>query len=211
MNATVIIISHAKDRRLYNITQNAVLTAKAPVIVLEQNPEVDNYLGCKTVYIVEPFNYNAFANIGVEMCDTEWIVISNNDVVFTDGWLDELLKADYPVVSPVCLNDLRFSGIKRNEIGDKTGVHLSGWCFMIHRNIWEKIGGFDEDFGFWCADNSLMEQLIKIGLMPMVVPTSIVRHLESETLSTVNNPEGLTHDQVRKYNKKYGRELFGLK
>ena len=211
MNVTLIIISNAKDRRLYNITQCAVQTAKCDVIVIEQNPEVDNYLGAQTVYTIEPFNYNALANRGVEMCDTDWIVISNNDVVFSDGWLEELLKADYPIVSPVCPNDHRFNGLKRNETGEQTGRHLSGWCFMIHRTLWEKIGGFDEDFPFWCADNSLMEQLIKIGVPPMVVPKSIVTHLYSQTLNTVNSKDDLTHDQVRKYNKKYGRELFGIK
>ena len=211
MNATVIIISHAKNRMLYNITQYAVITAKADVIVLEQNPEVPNYLGCQTIYRVEPFNYNAFANRGVELCETDWIVISNNDVEFADGWLDELLKADYPVVSPRSPQDIRQLDLKQNETGYQTGRHLTGWCFMIHRDIWNKIGGFDEDFGFWCADNSLMEQLIKIDLPPMVVPSSIVRHLESKTLVTVDGISDLTHAQVIKYNKKYNRELFGIK
>lgn len=210
MNVTVIIISHAKNRMLYNLTQHAVITAKANVIVLEQNPEVDNYKGCQTVYIIEPFNYNAFANIGVEMCDTEWIVISNNDVEFTDGWLDKLLDAAYPVVSPRSPKDERQLDLEQNETGYQTGRHLTGWCFMIHRTVWKLIGGFDEDFGFWCADNSLMEQLIKVDLPPMVVPKSVVRHLESKTLSTLSNFTDLTHDQVRRYNKKYGRELFGL-
>ena len=81
---------------------------------------------------------------------------------------------------------------------------------MIHRDIWKKIGGFDEDFGFWCADNSLMEQLMKIDLPPMVVPSSIVRHLESKTLETMDGISDLTHTQVRKYNKKYDRKLFGM-
>lgn len=211
MNVTVIIISNAKDRRLYNITQHAAITAKCDVIVIEQNPVVDNYIGCKTVYSIEPFNYNYLANRGVQMCDTDWIVISNNDVVFSDGWLEELLKADYPIVSPICPNDHRFLGLKENEIGNQTGRHLSGWCFMIHRSVWECIGGFDEDFPFWCADNSLMEQLLKIWVPPMVVPKSIVTHLYSKTLETVTDISGLTHEQVRKYNKKYGRELFGIK
>lgn len=210
MNVTVIIISNAKSRQLYNMTQEAVLFAKADVIVLEQNPEVPNYIGGKTVFTVEPFNYNYLANRGVEIADTDWIVISNNDVIFMEGWLEELLKPQYPIVSPKCPNDERQSAITKNTTGYETGVHLSGWCFMIHRDLWKKIGGFDEDFKFWCADNSLMEQLIKAEVPPMIVPKAIVRHLESKTLITVDNQHDLTHEQVRKYNKKYGRELFGM-
>jgi GT2 family glycosyltransferase len=192
------------------MTQEAVLFAKADVIVLEQNPEVPNYIGGKTVFTVEPFNYNYLANRGVEIAETDWIVISNNDVVFMDGWLEELLKPQYPIVSPKCPNDERQSAILVNTTGYETGVHLSGWCFMIHRDLWKKIGGFDEDFKFWCADNSLMEQLIKVEVPPMIVPAAIVEHLESKTLITVDNQHDLTHEQVRKYNKKYGRELFGM-
>jgi GT2 family glycosyltransferase len=144
------------------------------------------------------------------MCDTDWIVISNNDVIFMEGWLEELLKPQYPIVSPKCPNDERQSEITVNTTGYETGVHLSGWCFMIHRNLWKKIGGFDEDFPFWCADNSLMEQLIKVEVPPMIVPKSIVRHLYSKTLITLDSQHDLTHEQVRKYNKKYGRELFGM-
>jgi hypothetical protein len=44
----------------------------------------------------------------------------------------------------------------------------------------------------------------------MIVPKSIVRHLYSKTLITLDNQHDLTHEQVRKYNKKYGRELFGM-
>ena len=33
---------------------------------------------------------------------------------------------------------------------------LSGWAFMMKRDLWNQIGGLDNDFDFWFADNSLI-------------------------------------------------------
>lgn len=205
----VVIISNAKAPELHAMTVEAVKSANADVYVFEQNLDAE-YDDCKTVYtthIIKEFNYNKIANIGMEWCNSDNIVISNNDVIFQPGWAEELLKANYPIVSPVCPNDARQFNLDGNEIGDRTGRHLTGWCFMIRRSLWEEIGGFDEDFPFWCADNSLMEQLIKIGTLPMVVPSAKVIHLMSRTFKLSDNKQELTHDQVVKFNHKYKKSL----
>ena len=54
-----------------------------------------------------------------------------------------------------------------------------------------------------------MEQLLAIGIKPMLVKNSIVKHLGSKTLVTMENREELTRDQVKKFNKKYNKNLFG--
>lgn len=157
----------------------------------------------------QPFNYNQFANIGASHGKSEYICIANNDLIFYPGWFNEILKADYQIVSPRCPDDKRQQDIIENEIGEQVGRHLSGWCFVIKRSVWEQIGGFDEDFGFWCADNSLMEQLLAIGIKPMVLADSYVKHLGSKTLKTMDNREELTKGFVKKFNKKYNKNLFG--
>jgi hypothetical protein len=55
-----------------------------------------------------------------------------------------------------------------------------------------------------------MEQLKAADVAPMLVPSSKVRHLGSKTLKMTDDITDLTHEQVRKYNKKFGKELFGM-
>ena len=71
-------------------------------------------------------------------------MVSNNDVIFKEDWLFNLLKPNHPVVSPKCPKDQRQKGIKENTLGFEVGKHFSGWCFMIKRNVWEEIEGLDE-------------------------------------------------------------------
>lgn len=209
----IVILSNAKNKDLEQTTINCIEsiqknTKDCNIIVVEQNA-LANYKCNLTWYTKEKFNYNQFANIGASLGSNEWICIANNDLIFIDNWLDELLKIDNPVLSPRCPDDKRQQNINVFEKGTQVGRHLSGWCFVVKRKVWEQIGGFDEDFSFWCADNSFVEQLIKIGIEPVVVEKSIVHHLGSKTLKTVNNREELTRQQVIKFNRKYNKNLFG--
>lgn len=210
----IVILSNAKNKQLEQITIQSVITAKkytekANIIVVEQQKGVWYCQADNTITRQHKFNYNQFANIGASLGTNKYICIANNDLIFTEGWFEEILKANYPVCSPICPNDKRQKGINKNEIGDVVGRNLSGWCFVLERRVWDLIGGFDEDFSFWCADNSFVEQLKKINILPMLVPTSIVYHLGSETLKTADNRDELTRQQVIKFNRKYNQNLFG--
>ena len=208
----LIILSNGKNGSLRQMTQrciDSINDERCRIIVIEQTKF--KYKNCQTIHKPEQFNYNAFANYGAKMGSNEWIMIANNDLIFNSGWLDALM--DYPVVevmSPKCLNDKRQRMVLNNAYGYEVGKHLAGWCFMINRKTWEQIGGFDEDFAFWCADNSLVEQLKAIGVKPIVKPKAIITHLGSTTLATSTNRYELTRLQVLKFNKKYNQNLFGL-
>jgi GT2 family glycosyltransferase len=206
----VIILSNAIDASMKKMTQNCIDSIndnRCNIIVIEQTDTI--YKNCKTIHIKEKFNYNKFANKGALITDNEWLLIANNDLIFYKGWLDKLLAADYPIVSPKEPADKRQKDLKTgNHLGYETGRHLSGWCFMIRRDLYEHIGGFDEDMEFWCADNSLIEQLRAVKIPPMLVTDAIVRHFGSKTLNKSKNKEELTKKQVIKFNKKYNKNLF---
>lgn len=200
----LIILSNAKNEFLYQLTQNAINSVnddRCRIIVIEQTNK--KYQKAETIHIDIEFNYNKFANIGASHGTNPWIIISNNDVLFEKNWLNPLIDANHPIVSPVSPDSYGQRDIQTNLVGWKVGRHLSGWCFMIKRDIWIQIGKFDEDFNFWYADNSLVEQLKNINIVPMVVKNSVVRHLESVTLNTMNNIETLTTEQYEKFIKKY--------
>jgi len=213
----VIILSNAKNFDLFKMTVETVYSllesnSDVTIFILEQNEKSEYRFRnekVKVFFINEKFNYNKFANIGARLGHSEYICIANNDLLFEPNWFREILKANYPICSPRCPVDIRQKNVVANEIGEEVGRHLSGWCFVMKRTLWQDIDGFDEDFSFWCADNSLMEQLLAIDIKPMLVRNSIVEHLGSKTLKTVDNRDELTIDQVRKFNKKYNKNLFG--
>ena len=81
---------------------------------------------------------------------------------------------------------------------------------MMKRSLYKEIGGLDEDFDFWFADNSLIEQLKKIDMPPMLVPSARVNHLGSQTLKqrNINDRNDLMWSKLELFNQKYNQNLF---
>ena len=208
--ADVVILSNASTPELQTLTQNTVNTCRAGanglsigIAVLEGQPGLV-YRRCATIYMDEPFHYNRFANFGARRGSADWIVVANNDLLFHDGWLHQLIAADYPLVSPKCPRDSRQTELTANTTGFVNGKHFSGWCFMISRKLWETMGGFDEAVSFWCSDDVVVEQARIHEVAPMIAPNAVVEHIQSATLKTQKNHDDLTWKQIDIFAEKYG-------
>lgn len=212
----VVFISNGSDTGMRRMTQEAINSCLSGanglainIIVVEQNTEA-SYSGCKTVHVTTPFNYNGRANQGARLGRAPWIMVCNNDLSFGDGWLHNLLAAGHDVVSPKCPRDPRQREITENTTGTTNGKHFSGWAFMIRRELWTRIGGFDEDVTFWFSDDCTIEQVVKAGTEPMIVPASMVHHYGSTTLKSLDpgKMDDFTWGQVDIFNTKYNRDKF---
>ena len=209
----LVIISNAKNEELKQMTQNTINSALCEkgvnVIVVEQNKEV-KYRNSTTYYKDGEFNYNKFCNFGALKGNSKYIMFANNDLIFKEDWLLELLKVKHNVVSPKCPKDERQKNIKGNSSGYIVGVNFSGWCFMIKRSLWNRIGMFNEDYSFWFSDNVILEQLKEVGETPILVTNSIVEHLGSTTLKSSDRvtADEYTWGQVEKFNKTYNQNHF---
>ena len=164
--------------------------------------------------IVEPFDgYNKSLNEGAKKGSAKYIAFCNNDLIFHVNWLIPLIDAldVYDSVSPWCpsTHDQWWKSVTpvKNYSSYEVGKCIAGWFIMMKRETWEKIGGFDERFEFWYADNSYGEQLKNLKLRHALIPASKVTHLQSTTLKTKSSSKqkDLTHDQRLVFEKYYGR------
>ena len=208
----VVILSKASTTQLQAMCQNAIDTClkganhyQINVVVAEQQPGV-KYERAHTIHKPGDFNYNRFANDIARECTADWLMIANSDLIFEDGWLHALLQAGVDCVSPIDPMHRSQRNIKHDEAGWQNGHHFSGWCFMVRRELWKKIGGFDECVSYWCSDDVVIEQVRKAGVMPRAVYGARVRHLGSQTLRMPSDDQSWA--QVRTFNAKYGKKLF---
>jgi GT2 family glycosyltransferase len=211
----IVMLSKADKFRDSLMTQKAIDSAikganGLPINIIVMEGGVGQYHNAVTIPKRTKFNYNQFANEGAALGKADWIMVANNDLEFTDGWLHNLLSADNPVVSPHEPNDVRQKGIIENEPGFECGRNFCGWCFMVSRQLWLDIGKFDEDVDFWCSDDVVIEQVKAKGVTPLLVKESIVHHAGSVTL--LQQPEDVQTDwkwrNVFIFNTKYGKNKF---
>jgi GT2 family glycosyltransferase len=211
----IVMLSKAMKYRDALMTQKAIDSCiqgsnGLPINIIVMEGGVGQYRGATTIPKRGKFNYNQYANEAAALGKAEWIMVANNDLEFTDGWLHNLLSAGNDVVSPHEPTDIRQKGIIDNQLGFEIGRHFSGWCFMISRKLWTDIGGFDTDVDFWCSDDAVVEQVKAVGVTPMLVKESIVRHAGSVTLNS--RPEDEQNDLKWRnmwiFNTKYGKNKF---
>jgi len=71
---------------------------------------------------------------------------------------------------------------RRNLVGLESNVPVdvdwvSGACFMTRRDVFERMGGFDQGFFLYWEDADYCRRVANAGLRRMYVPTASVRHV----------------------------------
>ena len=126
----------------------------------------------KTIYNKENLGFACANHQGIEISEGEYVLLLNNDVILTDGWLSRMIQVaesddKIGVVAP-CTNHasgrqvVTFSGTEEDDEGiqkfakevllKKAGNWISvsriiGFCMLIKREVLFKVGVLDEMFG----------------------------------------------------------------
>lgn len=161
------------------------------VVLIESNKSANYDYKLPSLKIITPdaaFNFHKFLNIGISNSSGDYYVLSNNDVIFDENWLKEVLdiaKKNTLIksFSPFDLksNKLPLENINNKDylIGYEIQKHLTGWCLVAHKSVFNVIKRLDERFKFYYADNDYAMQLQKYNIKHALVTKAKVHHLES--------------------------------
>ncbi len=166
-----------------------------------------------------------------------YIMFLNNDTQVTEGWLSSLvnlIRSDASigmVGSKLVYPDGRLqeaggiiwsdgSGWNYGRLDDpdkpqynyvKDVDYISGAATLLPRELWERIGGFDERYApAYCEDSDLAFEVRKAGYRVVYQPRSKVIHYEGISNGTDVQGEGLKRYQIEnteKLKEKWAEEL----
>ncbi len=181
-------------------------------VVVETNSNALAYTQNKnilTYYPNEDFKYNRFMNLGYLAAKNQWpdffdgdncnkfIVLANNDLVFHEKWDIELIsginEAGVDSGSPYAPNWFQHAEFQVGPVyeGWRIGFEFAGWLQMYKMESFSSLFPLDEDFEFWCADNSVVLEMQKRKMTHALFTKSMVTHLTSASHSLV--PQGKMH------------------
>lgn len=152
-------------------------------------------LGEKDVFIRNEV-FRSFAranNQAASLADGDYILGLNNDTVAEGDWqtplITEGVKYDLcgPTVRQLCIvGEIkammchRVDGTMRDADVTDVGAYVEGWCFFLKRDMYQKLGGFDEVFWpMYCEDSDLSFRVTSSGGKLGKVPVPI-KHLGSQ-------------------------------
>lgn len=235
MQADIIFLSNTVNIKQYGNTQRAINTLRLSekdvdfnIIVVETNVDYlkqgFSYYGCKVITIDEEFNYNRFLNFGLKECINDWIIVANNDVIFTQNWFSKIINFDksnpgYGMFCPYEPNWHRdkkklslttgqlIDGKKEFYEGYRTSFEITGWCIVFKKDTLNRCSLFDERFKFWYQDNDLSMTLQSKGIKNALVTKSKVYHMVSQSYDTIpsEKKKAMMEDQLKIFNEKWGK------
>jgi GT2 family glycosyltransferase/predicted SAM-dependent methyltransferase len=187
----VIVVANGSPKE--NVDRLQVWRPNIRILRLEQN-----------------LSFSAANNIGARTARGKYLLLLNDDTTVTAGWLDEMvahLESDprIGIVGPKLLypdnQRIQHCGTVFNERGFGEHIYrtlsgdfaaanrprfyraLTGACLLNERNLFIRVGGFDENFSKTggCEDTDLCFKLLDEGKVPSYCPSSVVYHHEGLT------------------------------
>jgi hypothetical protein len=210
MTWDIIIVSNAVSEGLYALTQNTIRNLRAiegkikyNIVFIEQTKKD---FSAKTIHYDFPFNYNKCLNLGISRTENDVLVLCNNDLHFEKGWAERLnmgFMMGYRSLSPYCKTASRRWLPMGNHLieGFNIGIHITGWCIALKRDVLKEIGGLCEEVDFWYSDNIYGKQIEKAKIKHAIVCNAFVNHMTSLTLnsSTAESKSKFTVGNKKKY------------
>ncbi|MEK6732049.1 MAG: glycosyltransferase [Candidatus Omnitrophota bacterium] len=130
---------------------------------------------------IENIGWIKAVNQGVKASNAPYVCIMNNDVIVSDRWIDNMVEVVDKNPKIGLMNP-------RWEKGSFKGARCEyietdwcrGFCVLIKREVIDKIGGFDEAYGFgYWEDHDYSVRVINAGYVPALALNSFAEHIKN--------------------------------
>ena len=154
-------------------------------------------------------------NSGLVVATGDYYCFLNSDTVVTPNWLEEAVKAfddkEVGLVTPTFteMPPRQVSGQDDNFEYVSDPLSLKGVCFIISKEVIDKVGKWDESFGLGGGDdNDICTRIANTGYKLVIAKKSYIYHYGSASFRVeFNNDEDYSKkfavQQFNKYRKKY--------
>ena len=168
-------------------------------------------------------------NQGVEKASGELVMLLNNDVLVSEGWLESLVEslnkserigAVGPITNSISGRQMvadvpyeaekDFPAFAARVRNTNSGVltprrRLAGFAMLMRTELYRELGGFDESFGDGnFEDDDLCIRIRKAGFTLMVDESTFIHHFGSQTFKANNiNYEDNLRERKELFHKKW--------
>ena len=197
MKVDVICLTNTYDNSMYEVTKRVIKSLRLSeknitfnIILLESNKETNFTYENVDVYVKpeEEFNYNKYLNIANKYLTSDWVLITNNDVMYQRGWCSKILEIyvnnhDIESFSPreILIHSTiygdHFDSDDEFWVNYKVSEGLLGWSILMKKRVWDEVYPWDEQFDFYYQDNDYAKIIESKGIKHALVRDSLTLHI----------------------------------
>ncbi|HMZ56482.1 MAG TPA: glycosyltransferase family 2 protein [Nitrospira sp.] len=197
-------------------------------LILIDNGSVDgtaDYLRTvKATTILNPTNLGCAKawNQGIRASHGAVIGILNNDILVTPGWLDALLtfmeKQGLGIGCPAAREGLldydlpAYAKLFTGACAEAVRYELYAPCMLIRREVFDRVGLFDEGFEFGgCEDTDFLWRTKAAGFSVAMTGSALIHHFSKVTQDAVTRHETNQYwnHNMAHFTRKWGRTIRG--
>lgn len=174
-------------------------------------------------------------NLGAKKANGEYLLLLNPDTILIENSLSKMvnfIENHQEIAALTCLlgpnrEDLqkaffgRFQSLlgltfrhynyQKIDLGSEffyTDI-VTGACLLIKRDLFDKVGGFDENIFMYLEDDDLCKRLVKAGYKNAVLTTTKILHLEGQT-TKIKERKKIYYESQNYYWKKHNGVFITL-
>ncbi|MGI0056438.1 MAG: glycosyltransferase family 2 protein [Nitrosarchaeum sp.] len=171
-----------------------------------------NSLKYRVIKYQEPFNFSKMNNLAVQHAIGDYLLFLNDDTLpLKEDWLENMLeicqqKEIGVVGAKLVLSDNTIQHAGWVYLNTGAGLHpfqrvnsdsksfngqinvirnysaVTGACLLIKKNIFDEIGGFDDDYDLYYGDSDLCFKVIEKGYRVTYTPYALLLHEGSKSI-----------------------------
>lgn len=148
-SVSLIITTYHKDAEMAELTKKCINSLSTigideVIVVDDASPYRYEVPGANQIWREKNGGFPKCANTGFKAATGDILILSNNDLEYSEGWLEAILK---PLEQGFDISSVRMSDSDGFETEDKiTEGDRFGSLWAMKRKVYETIGGFDESF-----------------------------------------------------------------
>ncbi len=206
---TLIIVSYRSEKLIHKNIE--IIRKFKTIIVDNSNSNnlerlVNKYNNINLIKSPINIGYGKASNLAVSFAKTPFILTVNPDLILNENAIKNLFDTflndldNIGILAPALLDNNmnnRTNGsisyidklkgkkisnsITNIAVGNTCCRFLMGSCFLMKRDFFNFLGGFDKNFFMYFEDNDLCDRAIKSGKYIMEVPSSKFIHLQNSS------------------------------